>query len=104
MEHVCSPRVLAAYLGAALKHNVVRIVDYVSAMLISWLGEMERKMAQKEKNAAAGGFGRKLPAEVYEYHDDVNADVVRAIRDERGVDVNSGGWRVIDSLGQVVSA
>lgn len=61
-------------------------------------------MAQKAKNAAANGSGKKLPPEAYDYNDDVSSDTVAQIRAERGVDVSEKKWKLIDSLGQIVPA
>jgi hypothetical protein len=65
---------------------------------------MEKIMAQKATNAANSGSGKKFPPEAYGYNDDVSSDVVETIRKKRGVDVSSEKWKVIDALGQVVSA
>lgn len=61
-------------------------------------------MAQKAKNTAASGSGRNFPPEAYDYNDDVSRDTVAEIRAQRGIDVSAQKWKVIDSLGQVVSA
>jgi len=61
-------------------------------------------MAQKAKNAAANGSGKNFPPEAYDFNDDVSAETVEKIRADRGVDVSSKKWKLIDSLGQVVPA
>ena len=61
-------------------------------------------MAQKAQNAAANGSGKNFPPEAYDYNDDVTAETVDKIRTDRGVDVSSDKWTLVDSLGQVVSA
>lgn len=61
-------------------------------------------MAQKAKQPAMNGRGAQFPPEAFEYNDDVETNVVKKIRDERGVDTSAKRWRLIDGLGQVVPA
>jgi hypothetical protein len=65
---------------------------------------MENTMAQKIRDAAKMASGKQLPPEASDYNDDVSTETVKAIRADRGVDVKTSKWRVIDALGQVVSA
>lgn len=63
-------------------------------------------MAKKAKTTigdANGGF-QSFPPEAFDYSDDVVAETVEAIREERGVDVNSGDWELVDGIGQVIYA
>jgi hypothetical protein len=61
-------------------------------------------MAQRATSATANGSGKNFPPEAYDYNDDLSNETLAQIRAERGVDVSAKKWKLIDSLGQVVSA
>ena len=61
-------------------------------------------MAQKALTATANRHGKTCPPEAFDYNDDVSSETVASIRAQRGVDVTAGKWKLIDALGQVVSA
>lgn len=61
-------------------------------------------MAQKSRMKTAVN-GARFPKEAFDYNDDVIADVVRQIRDERGVQVEANDeWEVVDGFGKVIHA
>lgn len=59
---------------------------------------MARKMKTPKENGGA------FPQEAYQYSDDVTVETVAEMRKKVGIDFESGDWKVIDGLGQVVSA
>lgn len=61
-------------------------------------------MANRAKQPSMTSRGVQFPQEAFEYNDDVQTDVVKKIRDERGVDTSAKRWRLIDGLGQVIPA
>lgn len=61
-------------------------------------------MSKKVRQPEMAGHDTRFPPEAYGYSDDVTPEVVEKIRRERGVDTSKPRWKIIDAMGQIVSA
>ena len=61
-------------------------------------------MSKKIRQPDGGARNAGVSSDAYLYSDDVTAETVAEIRKARGIDVTAKRWKIIDAMGQVVSA